>query len=40
MDNNEDTPLKENKELEEEEEILSVPPEDMTDINDPEQKKK
>ena len=40
MENSEDIPLKENKEIEEVEEILSVPPEGITDINDPEQKGK
>ena len=35
-----ETPAKENNEPEEEEEILSIPPEGTTEINDPEKKDK
>ena len=40
MTENEEIEIKENNEPEEEEEILSIPPEDITDVNDPEKKKK
>ena len=40
MDNNEETPTKDNKELEEEEEILSIPPEEINDLNETEKKGK
>ena len=40
MSDTEQSPQKESNDLEEDEEILSIPPEDMTDIDDPEQKDK
>ena len=40
MDNNEETPTKDNKESEEEEEILSIPPEEIDDLNETEKKEK
>ena len=40
MTENEEIEIKENNDPEEEEEILSIPPEDITDVNDPEKKKK
>ena len=40
MDNNEETPTKDNKESEEEEEILSIPPEEIDNLNETEKKEK
>jgi hypothetical protein len=40
MSDTEQSPQKESNDVEEDEEILSIPPEDMVDINDPDQKDK